>query len=348
MRLLVVEDNKINQMVAKGLLGQEGADIALAENGALGVQAVANMHPPFDAVLMDLQMPVMDGFEATRAIRQDLGLAHLPIIAMTANAMPSDREACLAVGMNDHMGKPFDINHLVATLQKLTGRTTPQVAPAPVATAKPISAPGDLDQEGALARVGGDHDIYATVLQAFASEVRQAPDQVTGFLAEGDPVAAARALHTLKGLSATVGARHLSAVAADLEQQVKRGASVHEHPQMLERLKGAITALVATLEPVLQHYADEQSSPAEQRGILDMADRIRLQHDLEALVALLGNSNMVALSVHALVQQAFGPQLGQDLAPLRNAMNVLDFAAAQAACEALLDSHCGQVISNAD
>jgi hypothetical protein len=79
-----------------------------------------------------------------------------------------------------------------------------------------------------------------------------------------------------------------------------------------------------------------------------MADRIRLQHDLEALVALLGNSNMVALSVHALVQQAFGPQLGQDLAPLRNAMNVLDFAAAQAACEALLDSHCGQVISNAD
>jgi len=122
LRVLLVEDNKINQMVAKGLLAKEGADITLADNGQLGVAAVADAQPPFDAVLMDIQMPVMDGYAATRAIRQELALTTLPIIAMTANAMASDRVACLEAGMDDHVGKPFELNHLVATLQRLTGR----------------------------------------------------------------------------------------------------------------------------------------------------------------------------------------------------------------------------------
>jgi PAS domain S-box-containing protein len=119
LRLLVVEDNKINQMVAKGLLSKEGADITMADNGELGVAAVAGAVVPFDAVLMDVQMPVMDGYTATRKIREELALTALPIIAMTANAMASDREACLQAGMDDHVGKPFNLDQLVATLQRL-------------------------------------------------------------------------------------------------------------------------------------------------------------------------------------------------------------------------------------
>jgi CheY-like chemotaxis protein len=119
MRILVVEDNKINQMVAAGLLRAEGAQVSLADNGQLGLQAVAATQPAFDAVLMDVQMPVMDGYTATRAIRQELGLTDLPIIAMTANAMASDRAACLEAGMDDHVGKPFELDHLVATLLRL-------------------------------------------------------------------------------------------------------------------------------------------------------------------------------------------------------------------------------------
>jgi CheY-like chemotaxis protein len=122
LRILVVEDNKINQMVARGLLAQEGAEVTLANDGQLGVAAVRDAQPPFDAVLMDVQMPVMDGYAATRAIRHALGLAALPIIAMTANAMASDRAACLAAGMNEHVGKPFELDHLVATVLRLTGR----------------------------------------------------------------------------------------------------------------------------------------------------------------------------------------------------------------------------------
>jgi PAS domain S-box-containing protein len=130
LRILVVEDNKINQMVAKGLLAQDGATVTLADNGELGVAAVAAALPAFDAVLMDVQMPVMDGYAATRAIRQELGLTALPIIAMTANAMASDRAACLAAGMNDHVGKPFELDHLVAMLLRFTAQTPDAHAPA--------------------------------------------------------------------------------------------------------------------------------------------------------------------------------------------------------------------------
>ncbi|MCF8209697.1 MAG: response regulator [Rhodoferax sp.] len=127
LRLLVVEDNKINQLVAKGLLSQEGALVTLADNGQVGVQTLASSSASFDAVLMDVQMPVMDGYEATRAIRQELKLGAIPIVAMTANAMASDREACLAAGMNDHVGKPFEIDHLVTTLLRNIGSLpTPQ------------------------------------------------------------------------------------------------------------------------------------------------------------------------------------------------------------------------------
>ena len=131
MRLLVVEDNRINQMVAQTLLRQEGASVSLAGNGALGVQAVADHPDAFDAILMDLQMPVLDGLGATRAIRQLPGGEHMPIIAMTANVMDSDRAACLEAGMNDHVGKPFELNHLVGVLRRLvrTGDSASSCSP---------------------------------------------------------------------------------------------------------------------------------------------------------------------------------------------------------------------------
>jgi signal transduction histidine kinase/FixJ family two-component response regulator len=124
MRLLVVEDNPINQQVAQELLASQGAQVTLAANGQLGAEAVASTQPPFDAVLMDIQMPVLDGYGATRLIRQRWSPQQLPIIAMTANAMASDRQACLAAGMNDHVGKPFDLNHLVAVLLQHVPRFT--------------------------------------------------------------------------------------------------------------------------------------------------------------------------------------------------------------------------------
>uniref|UniRef100_UPI0035B38C38 PAS-domain containing protein n=1 Tax=Hylemonella sp. TaxID=2066020 RepID=UPI0035B38C38 len=126
MRILVVEDNKVNQQVAQELLEREGALIGLADNGALGVQAVAQADPPWDAVLMDVQMPVMDGYTATRQIRETLKRSKLPIIAMTANAMDSDRQDAYAAGMNAHIGKPFNLDALVTLLLEHTGHRPPR------------------------------------------------------------------------------------------------------------------------------------------------------------------------------------------------------------------------------
>jgi two-component system, sensor histidine kinase and response regulator len=121
MRILVVEDNPINQLVAKGLLSARGAIVTLAANGRLGVDAVAAANPQFHVVLMDIQMPELDGYGATKAIREELGFQQLPIVAMTANVMASDRIACLEAGMTEHVGKPFDIGKLASLLLKLTG-----------------------------------------------------------------------------------------------------------------------------------------------------------------------------------------------------------------------------------
>ena len=121
MRILVVEDNLVNQQVAEELLTTEGALVSLAANGQLGVEAVAAAHPQFDVVLMDIQMPVLDGYGATQIIRDELGLTQLPVIAMSANAMASDRAASLAAGMVDHVGKPFDLAQLVTLLRLHAG-----------------------------------------------------------------------------------------------------------------------------------------------------------------------------------------------------------------------------------
>ncbi len=122
MRILVAEDNFVNQQIANELLESEGAVVTMANHGQEALDLIAAAVEPFDVVLMDMQMPVMDGLTATREIRKTMNAATLPIVAMTANAMETDREACLAAGMNDHVGKPFNLAHLVQVLRQVTGR----------------------------------------------------------------------------------------------------------------------------------------------------------------------------------------------------------------------------------
>ncbi|WP_284616750.1 CHASE domain-containing protein [Aquabacterium humicola] len=140
LRLLLVEDNPYNQQIAQELLEAEGAQVTVTGDGAQGVAAVAGAKLPFDAVLMDLQMPVMDGFGAARAIRGRLAQTTLPIIAMTANTMSGDREACLEAGMNDHVGKPFDLDELVDKLRRLLSEAARDAMPPPPAQVAPVEA----------------------------------------------------------------------------------------------------------------------------------------------------------------------------------------------------------------
>jgi CheY-like chemotaxis protein len=237
MRILVVEDNLLNQQVAEELLSRQGANVCLAANGQLGVDAVQAAKPPFDVVLMDLQMPVMDGFEATRTIRGKLGLSKLCVIAMSANAMASDREASLAAGMNDHVGKPFEIAKLVELLVRHTGWNLPQSAQdsgheAGTGDAGVQRWPEAIDVEGALAWMGGDLAMYRKFLQSYLEDVADNADQLETYLHQGEVGQARRVMHTLKGLSKTIGAVQLSRFATDAEDRLKH-VLTQEDAQML-------------------------------------------------------------------------------------------------------------------
>jgi signal transduction histidine kinase/DNA-binding response OmpR family regulator len=338
MRVLVVEDNKINQLVAQGLLSQEGATVTLAENGQLGVAAVAQANPLFDVVLMDLQMPVMDGYTATRTIREELGLADLPIIAMTANAMPSDRSACLEAGMNDHVGKPFELDHLVALLLQHTGNMTTSQDVRPAATAPalqpvPIEAgmPSELDVEGAQKRMGDNAAVFFSILEAFMRDAVLVPDQLEAQLTNAQQEDAVRTLHTLKGLAGTVGATRLAGVAEQLESRAKTGITPSEHIEVVTQLRNAVDADMQALTPVLQRL---RPAPAPHTNP-EMTPE-QFQAEMTALLDLLNHSNMQALDVLDQMRLGQGQRWSEILDPLGVEMGRLDFAAAAAVCETYL------------
>ena len=228
LRLLVVEDNPLNQRVMRELLLTEGAEVELADNGELGVTAIAQAARPFDAVLMDLQMPVMDGYSATRVIRHEMGLTALPVIALSANSSLQDRQACLAEGMSDHVGKPFEMEHLVRVLLTHTGRGTAFGGDAPVAPVTPVTpvtptlaqSPVVLD-DSALQRLGSNPAMLADLLRAFLDEIVSLPDQLDERLKANDRKGAAHMVHTLIGSAGLLGANHLADVARQTKDALK-------------------------------------------------------------------------------------------------------------------------------
>jgi PAS domain S-box-containing protein len=247
-RLLVAEDNANNQQVALELLSAQGAMVELASDGVEAVAQVASAEPPFDGVLMDIQMPVMDGFEATRQIRALPRGVRLPIIAMTAGALPEDEAECLAAGMNGHVGKPFDIRDLVKVLlhHLRAGSRGPGAVPAggPQPSAKQASAgaapPGDrppagtpaspapgepalIDVAAAIARMGGDPALYRMLVPTFSADIAAMAARMGPLLASGALDEARRVLHTMKGLAATMGANAVSERAAALEKRLLGG-----------------------------------------------------------------------------------------------------------------------------
>ena len=251
MRLLVVEDNMLNQLVAKELLSAEGAVVELAENGQLGVEAVKSSRVPYDAVLMDMQMPVMDGCTATRTIRKNLGLTTLPIVAMTANTMEADRKACLDAGMNDHVGKPFDIGYLVEVLLRYRAEGLVAGGLAQPRELDP-SAAVSADIRQAIEAMGGDKDLFRLILQAYLEELKTIAGTLSELFADQDIQTAHRVLHTLKGTSSSVGATLMHNAAKAAEQRVKTAGADFDHKAMLDELTEAVQTTLSTMSPHLE------------------------------------------------------------------------------------------------
>jgi len=258
--LLLVEDNEINQEVARDILQRAGAMVEIAANGRLSVDILSREADRFDAVLMDVQMPEMDGYEATRTIRSQLGLDSLPIIAMTANALDSDRIAALEAGMNAHVPKPIEIEKLFATLIQcipaLRGHSSGFTEDGSMGdgsmealpdreeafSSAPWQSPG-IDFGGTLLRLGMKQADFLSYLVRFAQSLDERLADLRRFVAE-DKAAAAGAFHNLKGVAANLGAEAMA-------QLSKRGENAMEAGDIAE-----VRATLAELETAADTVRD--------------------------------------------------------------------------------------------
>jgi len=216
MRVLLAEDNPVNQQVAVAMLVKRGHEVQVVSNGREALDAV-RAHD-YDVVLMDIQMPEMDGFEATQAIRELPKGKDLPIIALTAHALSGERERCLSHGMTDYLAKPFKAHELFALVEGTGDRRPASAAPLPAA-APPVDLEGFRNT---LREAGAEQALYS-IIDTF---VRQAPNRLAalaGAVASGTGAEIARAAHAFRGAAATIGARELAELLAHVETTARAG-----------------------------------------------------------------------------------------------------------------------------
>jgi len=272
--ILLVEDNEFNQQIASELLTDAGFKVDVAENGQKSIEMLDKR--AYDIVLMDMQMPVMDGTTATREIRKDERFKDLPILAMTANVMEADIEKCREAGMWDHIGKPIDPDELFAKLLKWvkprkieevqkTAETAPAgtkggvhetAATAPAEPKKEEAKPAKqddlpeipgLDTNLGLKRVMGKKTFYLEMLKKYIENQGQAPVQIRQSLDADDYATAERQAHTAKGVSGNIGATHLQGIAATLEKAIREKSPREEIGTMLETFGAAHGKLITGL-----------------------------------------------------------------------------------------------------
>ncbi|HEX5217968.1 MAG TPA: response regulator [Verrucomicrobiae bacterium] len=261
-RILLTEDNDINQQIAVELLEGAGASVKVANNGREAVEILSESQqpPPFDVVLMDLQMPEMDGYQATAKLRSDPRFGALPIIAMTAHATIEERQRCLAAGMNDHISKPIDPANLFETVGRFYKPLT-----RPAATLSPSegerdgvrgssadlpSIPG-LDTQDGLARVAGNRKLYLKLLSQFVEQQGPAGTQINDALARKDADSAERLAHTVKGVAGNLGARPIQQLAGRVEKAIAAKAPPAELTPLLQELGSALEDFVKAIRPAL-------------------------------------------------------------------------------------------------
>lgn len=259
-RILLVEDNEINQQIAVELLEGAGAGVQVAANGRKAIEIILNgsWPPPFDVVLMDLQMPEMDGYQATAKLRSDSRLAGLPIIAMTAHATIEERQRCLAAGMNDHISKPIDPGMLFETVGRHYKPSPSSAAPARSSSSSSnppaldgLSSVRGLDTKDGLARVAGNQKLYLKLLRQFAEQQAGVPCQITTALKATDRASAERLAHTLKGVAGNIGAKPVQAAAGAVEKLIRDQAGIADADPAISSLNAALEPLVADLRGAL-------------------------------------------------------------------------------------------------
>ncbi|MFA6224392.1 MAG: response regulator [Desulfomonilaceae bacterium] len=310
-RVLLAEDNEINQQVAEEILQQAGLVVRIASNGKEAVEMVKAGN--FDVVLMDLQMPVMGGFEATQEIRGDERFQDLPIIAMTAHAMGGDREKSIEAGMNDHLTKPIDPDQLISELVKWVkpgnrgtseGLYESSSESKKVQNILPAELPGISIASG-LGRVAGNRRLYTKLLCKFKDGQENAVDQIKAALQEDDVETAARLAHTVKGVSGNLGGDNLYQAAAELEKAIKEGKNLD---LVMAEFESQLNVVIDGIRVVEERLTAQQSpedsgteAPVDKEAVKTLlqemaqlleSDLTEAMNRLEALNRLLANSSV--------------------------------------------------------
>lgn len=309
-RVLVVEDNQLNQQVLTELLKYFQIVPEVAENGEQAVSMTRLAR--YDAVLMDIQMPVMDGYQATRLIREDARLSGMPIIAVTAHVMDEDRRKCLDAGMNDYLTKPIDTRKLLATLAKWVKPGEKSAAAMPVAAGDrsarrpalpklPDSLPG-IEVREALERMVGNGQLFLEMLKGFALSYRDAGRRIIEALEQGDAEEARRLAHTVKGVAGNISAVDLHMLAGELEQCIKKGESDRYVPLFsgFEHALQIVLESIATLGHLM--VAQQEENAVQERAI----DPLEVQPMLERLARLMGSNDVDAGNYLGVIMEKVG------------------------------------------
>jgi CheY-like chemotaxis protein len=334
-RVLLVEDNDMNQELALELLRNAGMEVLLANHGREALDILAK-DSAFDAILMDCQMPVMDGYTATREIRQNPAFKDLPIVAMTANAMAGDKEKVIEAGMNDHIAKPLDVHEMFNTLArwivpKGRGRVGP-VTQVDLSCAPVLPDLPGINQVAGLATAMGNAKLYRRLLVKFRDGQGAFSDSFAAARLDADPTAATRCAHTLKGTAGNIGAFGVQIVAGELEKACKDGAQ----PEMiqalfdktLEELKVVLAGL-ATIDP------EEEASV----GVWQPVDMSRIKPLLDRLAFQLADSDADASeTVQELQTLAQGSPMADGLRKVAGLVGNYEFDAAEISLRTLMAS----------
>jgi CheY-like chemotaxis protein len=313
-RVLLAEDNEMNQELAIELLNNAGIQVVLAQDGNEALQILETDHS-FDAILMDCQMPVMDGYQATEILRKRPGLAGIPVIAMTADVMDTDKEKAIRAGMVDHIVKPINVGQMFATLAKwITTKNAVQAQPqkASIAeTGNEVPAIPGFDTAKGLATVMGNRTLYLRQLQRFHDSYCTFEADFAQASLSPDQGLAIRTVHSLRGNAGNLGAMEVQGAAGRLEQALKSIAPIEQQQALRRALTEVLQPAIAALKSIKPPQEAAQASSAQagaglQRSQLEQLAQQLARGDAQAsdhIAAMLANCPIGATHV-ALTQIA--------------------------------------------